>query len=170
MPSNGKSKPRSGEGHESIRDVFDRLAGRVTKAVGSPVAVGLAALVIIAWAVMGPVFGFSDTWQLAINTGTTIVTFLMVFVIQTTQNRDSEALHLKLDELIRAVGGARDEYITVEQETEEQLERREREMAEVVERVAVEAGHPDAANAARRAAREATRQKRRPNGRNSQDR
>jgi low affinity Fe/Cu permease len=77
------------------------VAARVTRAVGSPIAVGVAALVIIVWGVTGPVFGFSVTWQLAINTGSTIVTFLMVFVIQTTQNRDSEALHLKLDELRR---------------------------------------------------------------------
>jgi low affinity Fe/Cu permease len=136
------------------------VAGRVTRAVGSPIAVGLAALVIIVWAVTGPLFGFSDTWQLAINTGTTIVTFLMVFVIQTTQNRDSEAVHLKLDELIRAVRGARNEFITVEHDTEAELARREREMAEVAELVAREAGHPDAAKAARRAARAATRRHR----------
>jgi low affinity Fe/Cu permease len=130
----------------SVRDVFDRIAGRVTRAVGSPIAVGLAVVVILVWAVTGPIFGFSDTWQLAINTGTTIVTFLMVFVIQTTQNRDSEAMHLKLDELIRAVQGARDEYITVEQESEEDLARREREMAEVVEHIAPNAGRRDAMN------------------------
>ena|SRR5215204_1142396 len=155
------AKPRSHGANGSIRDVFDRLAGRVTKAVGSPIAVGLAVLVIVIWAVTGPVFGFSDTWQLAINTGTTIITFLMVFVIQTTQNRDSEALHLKLDELIRAVHGARDEFITVEHETEEELSDREAEMAGIVESVAREAGHSDPKAAARRAVREARRSDRR---------
>lgn len=105
----------------------------------------------------GPVFGFSDTWQLAINTGTTIITFLMVFVIQTTQNRDSEALHLKLDELIRAMRGARNEFITVEHESEDELTEREREMAQIVESVAREAGHPDPEAAAGRAIESAAR-------------
>jgi low affinity Fe/Cu permease len=158
----GNSKDGGHEAKGSIRDVFDRVAGRVTRAVGSPIAVGLAALVILVWAVTGPIFGFSDTWQLAINTGTTIVTFLMVFIIQTTQNRDSEAMHLKLDELIRAVRGARDEYITVEQESEEDLARREHEMAEIVERVARKTGHPEAIEAAKQAAEAASRRGRRP--------
>jgi low affinity Fe/Cu permease len=154
------SKPPDHRAHATIRDVFDRVASRVTKAVGSPLAVGLAVLVIVIWAVTGPVFGFSDTWQLAINTGTTIVTFLMVFVIQTTQNRDSEAIHLKLDELIRAMRGARNEFITVEHETEEELAARETEMVAVVEGVAREAGHPDPEGAARRAVEEASRRRR----------
>jgi low affinity Fe/Cu permease len=157
VAKNGNLKRPSRGAKESVRDAFDRVAGRVTKAVGSPIAVGLAVLVIGIWALTGPVFGFSDTWQLAINTGTTIVTFLMVFVIQTTQNRDSEALHLKLDELIRAVQGARNEYITVEQETDEELAEREREMAEIVEQVAGEEGHPEAREAAQRAAEAAYR-------------
>jgi low affinity Fe/Cu permease len=86
----------------------------------------------------------------------------MVFVIQTTQNRDSEALHLKLDELIRAVQGARDEYITVEQESEEGLARREHEMAQIVEQVARNAGHPEAVDAAQRAAEAASQRRQRP--------
>jgi low affinity Fe/Cu permease len=151
----GNSKRHSQERRVSVRDAFDELAGRVTRAVGSPTAVVLAASVIVVWAVTGPVFGFSDTWQLVINTGTTIVTFLMVFLIQTTQNRDSEALHLKLDELIRAM------HITVEHETEEELAEREREMADIVERVAREAGHPDPKAAARRAVEDASRRDRR---------
>jgi len=158
----GSSKQGVQGARGSVRDAFDHLAGRVTRAVGSPLAVGLAALVILVWAVTGPIFGFSDTWQLAINTGTTIVTFLMVFVIQTTQNRDSEALHLKLDELIRAVRGAREEYITVEQESHEELARREREMAQIVEQVARKAGHPEAMDAARRAAEAASQRQQRP--------
>jgi low affinity Fe/Cu permease len=158
----GNSKQGDHNANETVRDTFDRIAGRATKAVGSPFAIGLAALVILVWAVTGPIFGFSDTWQLAINTGTTIVTFLMVFVIQTTQNRDSEALHLKLDELIRAVQGARDEYITVEQESEEELARREHEMAQIVEQVARKAGHPEAIDAAQRAAEAASQRRQRP--------
>jgi low affinity Fe/Cu permease len=153
----GNSKRTSPSPKRSVRDVFDHVADRVTKAVGSPVAVGLAVLVIVIWAVTGPVFGFSDTWQLAINTGTTIITFLMVFVIQTTQNRDSEALHLKLDELIRAMQGARNEFITVEHESEEELTQREHEMGQIVESVAREAGHPDPEAAASRAIEAATR-------------
>jgi len=80
-------------------------------------------LIIVVWAVTGPLFGFSDTWQLVINTGTTIVTFLMVFLIQNTQNRDSEAMQLKLDELIRAVNGAHNGLLDLEELTEEDLER-----------------------------------------------
>jgi low affinity Fe/Cu permease len=86
----------------------------ITTAVGSPVALLLAIVVIVLWAVTGPIFGFSDTWQLAINTGTTVVTFLMVFVIQASQNREARATQLKLDELIRAARGARNELIDLE--------------------------------------------------------
>jgi low affinity Fe/Cu permease len=83
----------------------------------------MAAAVIIVWAVTGPVFHFSDTWQLVINTGTTVVTFLMVFLIQNTQNRESQALHVKLDELIRAVSGARNSLIDLDKLTDEELAR-----------------------------------------------
>src|ERR687896_547139 len=95
------------KGRLTVRDRFDGIAHRVTRLVGSPFALLLAAAVIVVWAVTGPLFGFSDTWQLAINTGTTIVTFLMVFVIQNAQNRDARAMHLKLDELLRAIAEAR---------------------------------------------------------------
>ena len=87
---------------------------------------GAAALVVIVWAAMGPLFGFSDTWQLVINTGTTIVTFLMVFAIQTSQNRATEATQLKLDELIRATKGARNRLIDEEHRTQAELEADER--------------------------------------------
>jgi low affinity Fe/Cu permease len=90
--------------------------------LGTPWAFVLALLVIAVWAVSGPVFRFSDTWQLLINTGTTIVTFLMVFIIQNTQNRDARAIHLKLDELLRAVHGARTGMIDLENLTDEELD------------------------------------------------
>ena len=96
-------------------------------AVGSPWASVLAMLVIIVWAATGPLFGFSDTWQLVINTSTTIVTFLMVFLIQNTQNRDAKVMHLKLDELIRAVKEARNELIDLKDMSEEELRNLEKE-------------------------------------------
>ncbi len=90
--------------------------------LGHPTAFGGALLIVIAWAVLGPIFHFSDTWQLVINTGTTIVTFLMVFLIQNTQNRDSEAMQLKLDELIRALKGADNSMLNSENLTEKELQ------------------------------------------------
>ena len=110
-------------GHE----LFRKFAHRTSTGVGSPWAFVLACAVILAWAVTGPLFGFSDTWQLVINTGTTIVTFLMVFLIQNTQNRDAIAIHLKLDKLIRALKGARDQLVDVEELSDEELERLRRE-------------------------------------------
>ena len=112
-----------------MKDLFRKIAHRTSEAVGSSWAFTLAILVIAVWAVTGPLFGFSDTWQLVINTGTTIVTFLMVFLIQNTQNRDAQALHLKLDELIRAVKGARQEiFVDLEDKTDEELKRVKREI------------------------------------------
>jgi low affinity Fe/Cu permease len=105
----------------SMSDRFRAASDRVTHAVGTPWALVLAVLVVVAWAITGPIFHFSDTWQLVINTGTTIVTFLMVFVIQTSQNRDAKALHLKLDELIRATPRARNALMNEEFETEARM-------------------------------------------------
>jgi low affinity Fe/Cu permease len=101
---------------------FEHLASRIAAATGKPLAFVMALSIVIVWALSGPVFGWSDTWQLVINTGTTIVTFLMVFLIQNAQNRDACAIQAKLDELIRAVGHARNEFIGIEHLTEKELE------------------------------------------------
>jgi low affinity Fe/Cu permease len=105
------------------RSPFSRFAKWTAHATGHPLAFALAALTIVVWLLTGPLFRFSDTWQLVINTGTTIVTFLMVFLIQNTQNRDSAAVQLKLDELIRAVNGAHNALLDLEELTESDLER-----------------------------------------------
>ena len=102
---------------------FGRLARLTAHVMGQPVAFGTALAIIILWAISGPIFGFSDTWQLIINTGTTIITFLMVFIIQNTQNRDAEAMHIKLDELIRAMDQAQNALLNLEELEEEDLDR-----------------------------------------------
>jgi len=101
---------------------FNRFAKWTARATGRPSAFGIAVAVILVWIFTGPLFGFGDTWQLVINTGTTIVTFLMVFLIQNTQNLDSEAMQVKLDELIRAIGGAHNALLDLEQLEEEELD------------------------------------------------
>ena len=101
---------------------FTRVAQGISVAAGQPLTFLLAVGVILVWAITGPIFNFSDTWQLIINTGTTIITFLMVFLIQNTQNRDAAAMQAKLDELLRAVGKARDQFIGVEHLTEREIE------------------------------------------------
>jgi low affinity Fe/Cu permease len=105
----------------SVSKTFSDLAEAVAHATGRPLTFMICVLVVIVWAISGPFFGFSDTWQLIINTGTTIMTFLMVFLIQNTQNRDGAAIQTKLDELIRA-SAAQDKYIGIEHLTEEELE------------------------------------------------
>ena len=105
-----------------MRDLFRRAAEHTAQAVGSPWAFALAVLTILAWIVTGPYFKFSDTWQLVINTGTTIVTFLMVFLIQNTQNRETRIVTLKLDELLRGVEGARTGLVQLNHMTDEELE------------------------------------------------
>jgi low affinity Fe/Cu permease len=116
-----------------MNELFRKFAHKISEAVGSPWAFMLALVVIVAWAVTGPIFQYSDTWQLVINTGTTIVTFLMVFLIQNTQNRDSKAIHLKLDELIRCVKGARDEMVNLENVSDDELKKLQEEFAHLVE-------------------------------------
>ena len=101
---------------------FSHVASAVSHAAGRPLTFVLCCAVVVGWAATGPVFGFSDTWQLVINTGTTIITFLMVFLIQNTQNRDGAAIQAKLDELIRALETARNSFVGIEHLTEEELE------------------------------------------------
>lgn len=103
------------------RDSFGVFARWASRMLGSPWAFITAIAIIIVWGISGPAFHFSDTWQLIINTGTTIVTFLMVFLIQNTQNRDAKAVHLKLDELIRAVRGARNQLVDLERLSDDEL-------------------------------------------------
>ena len=110
---------------------FRQFAHRVARLVGAPWAFAVALATVVAWAIVGPVFHYSDTWQLTINTGTTIVTFLMVFVIQNTQNRETQALQLKLDELIRAIEAARNELVDLEDMSDEDLRRLERQFSEL---------------------------------------
>ena len=120
----------------SVNDVFRRFAHLSSGLVGSAWAFLLAVLLIVVWIVTGPIFGFSDTWQLVINTGTTIVTFLMVFLIQNTQNRDAAALHLKLDELLRGVEGARTRFVDLENLSEAELDELRGEFQRIHERAA----------------------------------
>lgn len=102
--------------------MFDAFAGKVTHLSGQPITFFIAILIILLWIVTGPIFNFSDTWQLIINTGTTIITFLMVFVIQQSQNKDSLAVQLKLNELIAATRTASNRLVSIEDLTEEELE------------------------------------------------
>jgi low affinity Fe/Cu permease len=114
-----------------VKAFFRKMAKAIAFAIGSPYAFALALGGVILWACLGPLFGFSDTWQLVINTSTTIITFLVVFMIQNTQNRDSKALHLKMDELIRAIDAARNGLIDSEDLSDEELSRLEKEFAQL---------------------------------------
>jgi low affinity Fe/Cu permease len=127
------------------RSWFTRFATGASRVTGKPATFMLALTIVVVWAVTGPLFGFSDTWQLVINTGTTIVTFLMVFLIQNTQNRDSEAMHVKMDELIRAFEGAHNALLDLEELDEETLDaarKRYRKLAEKA-REDIKAGKSD---------------------------
>lgn len=111
----------------SIRDAFRRFARRAALVTGTPWCFLAAVSTIATWAMLGPRFGFSDTWQLVINTGTSLVTFLMVFLIQNTQNRDAREIHIKIDELLRAIAEARTGLIELEELSDEQLAKLQRE-------------------------------------------
>jgi low affinity Fe/Cu permease len=129
------------DGEPRVRSLFQKFSQKTSAAVGTPWAFIVAVLVIVAWAGTGPIFHYSDTWQLVINTGTTIVTFLMVFLIQNTQNRDAKAIHLKLDELIRAKKGARNTLVDLENCTDEELEEIEHEFKRLRDRAGRHHGH-----------------------------
>ena len=125
----GAEQKKNGE--SNWREHFRRFAHRASQVAGSPWVFSVACLIVIVWAVSGPMFDFSDTWQLVINTGTTVVTFLMVFLIQNTQSRDTRAMHLKLDELIRALKGARNQLVNLEEMSDEELDRLQAEFQRV---------------------------------------
>jgi low affinity Fe/Cu permease len=119
-----------------LRERFRLYANRIADGVGSPGTFGVAVFIVLAWAVTGPMFHYSDTWQLVINTGTSVVTFLMVFLIQNTQNRDAAAMQLKLNELIRAVSTARNTLVDLENCTEEEIAAMREEFANIRSRIA----------------------------------
>ena len=121
------------KGKSRFRDGFHRLAVGASAVTGSVWAFVAALALILLWALLGPVFHYSDTWQLVVNTATTIITFLMIFLVQNTQNRDARAIHLKLDELIRHVQGARNSLIALEDMSDEELDRLESEFRRVRE-------------------------------------
>jgi low affinity Fe/Cu permease len=129
MPSNNSEKPQERDFFCRISDRFRHFARRSAEVLGSAWAFIGAIFILAVWALTGPAFHFSDTWQLIINTGTTIVTFLMVFVIQNTQNRDAKAMHLKLDELIRAIQGARNRLVDLEDLSDDELKKLQEQFA-----------------------------------------
>ena len=125
-----------------VNDLFRIFARRSSIVLGSAWAFTLASVVILIWGLTGPTFHFSDTWQLIINTGTTIVTFLMVFLIQNTQNRDSKAVNLKLDEVIRAIKGARNELVNLESFSDEDLMKLEKQFKRIRKKAERDGEHP----------------------------
>ena len=125
-----------------VRDTFRVFAQRSSALLGSAWAFSAAVLVILVWLLTGPVFHFSDTWQLIINTATTVITFLMVFLIQNTQNRDAKAMHLKLDELIRAIKDARNELVDLEDLSDEELKKLEEQFRRTRQRAESDAASP----------------------------
>lgn len=125
-----------------VNDLFRIFARRSSIVLGSAWAFTLAIVIILIWGLTGPTFHFSDTWQLIINTGTTIVTFLMVFLIQNTQNRDSKAVNLKLDEVIRAIKGARNELVNLESFSDEDLMKLEKQFKRIRKKAERDGEHP----------------------------
>ena len=125
------------------KKVFTRAATAAANAAGRPVAFLLAAGIVIVWAVTGPIFKYSDTWQLVINTGTTIITFLMVFLIQNAQNRDTKALQIKIDEMLFSLNAANNTLLDLEELEDDELEARRKEYCEVAERTREQQGETD---------------------------
>jgi low affinity Fe/Cu permease len=136
-----------------VSDAFRVFARRSSRVLGSPWAFAGAILIIVVWALTGPLFHYSDTWLLIINTVTTIVTFLMVFLIQNTQNRDAKAAHLKLDEVLRALKGARNELIDLEKLADEDLTRLEKQFERVRKKAERNGNNPGRMSRANRAER-----------------
>lgn len=119
-----------------MNEHFRRYAEKISQAAGTPWAFTVAMMTIVVWAVLGPTFHYSDTWQLIINTGTTVITFLMVFLIQNTQNRESRLIRLKLDELIRGVGGARTAFVSLDNMSDAELDEIQKEFERLREKYA----------------------------------
>ena len=119
-----------------MNDIFHRLAVKVSVIVGSPKAFVIALFAIIFWGISGPFFGFSDTWQFVINTSTTIITFLIIFLIQNTQNRDARVMQLKLDEILKSSKGARTDLVDMEELSDEELDELQKQYRELHEKVA----------------------------------
>jgi len=141
----GKKPAARDSGYGGFNKIFGEIANRTSQAAGRALTFVVAVAVVVVWALTGPLFGYSDTWQLVINTGTTIITFLMVFLIQNTQNRDSEAIQIKLDELIRATKGAHTALLDLEELEDEDLLRIRELYQEIADksRRAMEAGEDD---------------------------
>ncbi len=118
----------------TMNSIFRKIASKISLVAGNPKTFLFALILILLWALTGPMFNYSDTWQLAVNTTTTIITFLMVFLIQNTQNRDTKAVHLKLDELIKSVHGARDKLIDIEEQEDIEMEKLQDEFQKVREK------------------------------------
>jgi len=152
QPTPARTQPSASQptsnAHEPTRtDRFNQYASKLTEALGSLTALVASVALVVVWALTGPIFNFSDTWQLFINTSTTVITFWMVFVIQNSSNRDAKALHLKLDEIIRATSGARNELITLEQAPEAVVAKTAEELAQAARETAQAADDRAAAGA-----------------------
>jgi low affinity Fe/Cu permease len=149
---NHKQKEQTASGNflAAVSNVFRVFARKSSVVLGSAWTFAAAIFIIVAWALTGPKFHYSDTWQLIINTGTTIVTFLMVFLIQNTQNRDAKSVHLKLDEIIRAVKGARNELMSLQESSDEDLEKLEKQFTRIRKRAEAKQDEvsPDVASSA----------------------
>ncbi len=140
-----KGTTQNGEGRQ-LNDRFNRIADSLTRTLGSFWALLGSVLLVVVWALTGPIFQFSDTWQLFINTSTTVITFWMVFVIQNSANRDSKAVHLKLDELIRSLESARNSFITLEDAPEAVVAEREAELVSVADEEPTQQRNAEQAN------------------------